>query len=200
MRTKRLPFTFAATDADGWLDGATGAGPWATFVAQPSDGCSHPLTILSSANLSTINFTLIGTDAEGRSISEVLAGPNNTTVTSVLYYKTLVSVTASATVGANTMDVGWTSLAYTPIYPSAVYPHDGPAMQVSIASGSIVYTKQQTNDQIFDYGTVYWHTLGVEHLEADSSDMAIIGASGVRISVESHTAAVVDVTMSQARA
>src|SRR5438105_8434289 len=59
------------------------------------------LGLTSAGNLSAINFTLTGTDDQGRVISEVLAGPNANTVSSVLNYRTITSIAVSAAAGTN---------------------------------------------------------------------------------------------------
>jgi len=55
--------------------------------------------ITSTGALSGINFTITGTDGYGRVISEVLAGPANSTVNSVMNYLTVTSIQPSSAVG-----------------------------------------------------------------------------------------------------
>jgi hypothetical protein len=105
----QIDMDLADEDTDGFLDDATGAGPFVTFLNSGAcpDGLAHQLAFVSTANLSGINLTVVGTDADGRAQTEVRAGPNNNTVESSKYFKTITSITASSTLGANTMDVGW---------------------------------------------------------------------------------------------
>jgi hypothetical protein len=106
----RLDLDPANVDTDGLADGITGAGPWdaADFVTTDvPDGLAHQLNLTSAANLSAINFTLTGTDADDRAQVEVVAGPNATTVETTKYFKTLTDVEASATLGVNTLDIGF---------------------------------------------------------------------------------------------
>ncbi len=56
---------------------------------------ARTITLTSSDNLSAVNFTIHGTDQFGNTISEVLAGPNNTTVTSVNQYNTITAIASS---------------------------------------------------------------------------------------------------------
>lgn len=60
----------------------------------------------SAGNLSGVNFTITGTNADGAAISEVKAGPNTTPTTSVKYYKTVSSIAVSGAVGTN-VTAGW---------------------------------------------------------------------------------------------
>lgn len=110
MSRLRLDMDPANVDTDGLADGITGAGPWAAgdFVRTTTpDGLAHQLNLTSTANLSAINITLTGTDADDNVIAEVIAGPNNNTVETTKYFKTLTGVSAASTLGANTLDIGW---------------------------------------------------------------------------------------------
>jgi hypothetical protein len=203
MRAKKFVYTLTALHADGFCENVTGTiqlTAWTTIAGAPGDGCSHQTTLASTSNLSGVNITVTGTDAENRVLAETIAGPNNTTVSLTNYFKTVTKVTADATLGAATMNVGWTALAYTPTYPCAVYPHDGPAFQVNLGGTTVNYTKQQTNDDLYVNNPAQWHTLGTATIDADSSEMAIIGATGIRVWVHSHTSGVLYMTVSQARA
>lgn len=100
----------ANVDTDGLADDLTGEGPWGESDFEATavpDGLAHQLSITSGDDLDEINFTLVGTDADDNEISETIAGPDNGTVETTKYFKTLTSITASATVGEDTFDVGW---------------------------------------------------------------------------------------------
>jgi len=108
MRPVTYTFTPANTTTTGIATGLTGAGPWTTFtLSGPSDGLAHQLALTSAANLSGINLTVTGTDADGVAISETLAGPNATTVETTAFFATVTQISAASTLGANTLDVGW---------------------------------------------------------------------------------------------
>ena len=66
------------------------------------------VTLTSTGNISGVNFTITGTDANGSSASEVIAGPNNTTVTTTAAFLTVTQVAANAAVSTNT-SVGYTA-------------------------------------------------------------------------------------------
>lgn len=203
MRPKRFAFSLVALDANGYLSTTegTGAGPWTTFLAQPADGCSHPVTITSAANLSALTFTLTGTDAEGRTISEAIVGPNATAVTSVKYYRTVTSLSASSTVGANTFELGWTALARTPIYPVNAYGTVGAAIAVDIG-GTVTYSGNATNGDVFSLASdtlLFTAITGMAGATADASVVAPLGSTGLRVSVASHTSGTLAITYSQGR-
>jgi hypothetical protein len=62
--------------------------------------------LTSAGNISGVNFTISGTDADGKTISETRAGPNANVVATTNYFKTVTSVAVNGAVGTNTK-VGW---------------------------------------------------------------------------------------------
>lgn len=95
----------AAEDADVVANDLTGAGPFAPAWSA-SDSLAHQLIITTTTNESAITATLTGTDADGRAQTEAVTMPNNTTVETTKYWRTLTAIALSATVGADTFDVG----------------------------------------------------------------------------------------------
>lgn len=71
--------------------------PWQS-VAKMSDAYERKVTLTSTGNLSGINFTIVGKTYNGTAVTEVLAGPSNSTVTSVNNYYEVTSITANAAV------------------------------------------------------------------------------------------------------
>jgi hypothetical protein len=71
------------------------------------------ITLNSAANLSGINFLITGYQ-NGVFISETLTGPNNTTVTSVNCFDSVVQIIPSTT-NASTVQVGVASVGYFPM-------------------------------------------------------------------------------------
>lgn len=97
----------AAVDTDAVGDGLTGAGPFAPAWTSPTVGGAHQLNFTTTTNESAITATIVGTDADGRPQTEAHALPNNTTNETTKYWKTVEAITLSATVGADTFDVGY---------------------------------------------------------------------------------------------
>lgn len=135
MRPVYLSFTPTTASTTFWKTGATGAGPFTTFSqSSTGDSLAHKVDLTSTANLSGINMTIAGTDADGQSISEVIAGPNINTVTSTKFFKTITSVTAASTLGANTMDIGLGAGAVSKTIPLEQY------LQGSLVHAQVVIT------------------------------------------------------------
>jgi hypothetical protein len=203
MRPKRFTYTLVALNDDGYIEVAegTGAGPWTTFAGQPGDGCSHPVTIYSAQNISDHTFTITGTDAEGRTISETITGPNATTVTSVKYYATLTSITVNSTLGTDDFICGWTALAHTPIYPVNFPGTVGPTLGVVIG-GTVTYSGMQANGDVFSLpsDTLYFVAItGMAGATVSAYVTAPAGTTGLRIHVASHTSGTLAITFSQGR-
>ena len=198
MRSKKFTYTLAAASATAFATGLTGAGPFTTFAAQ-TDGTAHQTTLTSAAVLNGINMTIVGTDANGNVQREVIAGPNANTINLAKYYKSITSITAASTLGANTMNVGITALVQTPYYVTDFAKLTGPNVVVGVG-GTITYTAQQTNDNIFDLtNTPVWATLGTAGSTTSLSNMGSAGTTAIRVTVASHTSGVLSVIITQAR-
>jgi hypothetical protein len=201
MQSKKTEYTFAATNAIGYAENATGAS-WTLTATTANDGCAHPVTIHndSSTDHTAKYITLAGTDAEGRAISEHLHLPNthgsgSDTVTSVLYYKTVTSpIVPSATIGTDTMDIGWTAVAVTPTYPIS---RSKEGLMSCYVGGTINYTPQKTNDPIYSDTTPDWQTLAAAGT-ASTMTAVPVGITGLRALVNSHTSGTLNIAFSQA--
>lgn len=77
------------------LDGNLVTGGVAFFDVQ------RQVVLGSAGNLSTITFTITGTDEQGREISEAIAGPNAGNVATSLDFFTVTQVAVSAAVGTD---------------------------------------------------------------------------------------------------
>lgn len=202
MRPKRLTYTLQALDADGYLNDATGAGPWTTILAQTTDGMAHKVTLASTANLSAINMTVTGTDANGQAQTEVIAGPNNNTVTTTKYFLTVTSVSAASTIGAETMDVGWAAACATPTYPVNPYANNGPSIGVDIG-GTVTYTAWQCNGNVYEVAaeSMPWMAVAAAVTGATTDQLvnADLPLTGLRVTVASHTSGTLAITYVQGR-
>lgn len=78
-------------------------GPGINITGSPLPS-TQAITFFTSDDFSAINFTIVGNRA-GQIVSEVLAGPNNDTVTSVEEYDFITSITPDSD-GSGAMDVG----------------------------------------------------------------------------------------------
>jgi hypothetical protein len=201
MRPKKTVYTLAAANADGFCELVTGnisVTPWTTIAGAPGDGCAHEtqLVLAGGGSLAAVTLTITGTDAEGRVQSESIAGPSATS-TLAKYYKTITSILSSATLGASTMNVGWTAVCRTPAYPTARVPHGAHSVGVNLGGTTVTYTVQESNDEVFGNNPAQWHTLGTGNVDHDTMSEAADGATAVRLDIASHTTGVLYVTHSQ---
>jgi hypothetical protein len=135
------------------INGTLASGGVATLDTQRTVG------LTSAGNLSAVNFTLTGTDQQGRVISEVLAGPNANTVSSVLNYKTITSIAVSAAVGTNvTADTVTTGSSQE--IPIDLYVNQINITLATELTGAANYTVQYTMDNVFGgAGPFNWNTV-----------------------------------------
>ena len=198
MRPRKFSYTLSALDADGFCVDVTGTiqtTPWTTIAGSPADGLAHQTTLASTADLSGIDITVNGTDAEGREQSETIAGPNNNTVNLIKYFKTVTSVSASGTLGENTMLVGWTGACQTKTY--VLERFDGAGASVGCyVGGTISYVIQNTNDNVFVTPTPVWYDL-IESQTSHFYGTCEPYSTATRVKVASHTSGTLDFTVGQ---
>jgi len=142
MNSYTKEYNLTSADQDWFVDNATGTTITLANNSTP-DGYAYKVAILNngSNNLSSINFTIIGLDADGYPQSEVLAGPTaSTTVYSVNYYKYVSSITLSSTLGVNTVDIGTSGHFASQTFPLTT--NKTASIGVQLKSGSINYTAE----------------------------------------------------------
>lgn len=94
----------------GFASNVTGAGPWTPTATHSGDNLAHQVSVRNDTanNHGAKTLTLTGTDADGRAQTETMAAPGGSaTVESTKYFLTLTQVAISATIGADTFDIGW---------------------------------------------------------------------------------------------
>lgn len=157
MRPTRLSFTPAAALLTGYATNVTG-GAWTLTATSAGDGLAHFTTIQnnSATDHSGKTATIVGTDANGNAQTEVRALPAGTsTVTGVKYFKTITSVTPSATIGVDTMNIGYAANA---VSPTVVMDYNFAPFNVGLGveiTGTINYGLQHTFDAVFDPTVLY---------------------------------------------
>lgn len=196
MRPFEVDIDPANVDPNGLCAAITGAGPWtiadAEFVANDSgDSLAHRLNLTSGAALGAITITLVGTDADGKPLTESLLGPAANTVETTAYFKTLTSVSAGATLGANTMDIGWVDEVMTSTYPIDWRGREA-ATYASNVTGTTNYTVQEAFGDIQNLTApaqdTIWYALAA--LTSKTADLAAEGtrhATAVRLITTSYT-------------
>lgn len=196
MRPFEVDIDPANVDTNGLCAAITGAGPWtiadAEFVATSSgDGLAHRLNLTSAANLSGITLTLVGTDADGFALTEAVTGPNSTTVETTGYFQTLTSVTAGATLGANTLDIGWVDEVATKTYPLNWCGAEAATYAVDVV-GTVLYSVEETFEDIQNIGSPsqnasWYQPTAFSDNTTDVASVGTVNATGVRLVVSSYT-------------
>lgn len=165
----------ANVDTDGLVDGATGVTtPLVQLATSAGDGLAHQLNITSTADLSGITFTVTGTDADGIAQTEAITGPNNTTVESTKYFLTVTSIAISATLGANTADIGWVDEFVTPTLPLN-WRGEYASLRIT-PTGTIDYTVQVTYTPLTSAPDLVW-----SDAPADVVDMTDVTAEIIAV-------------------
>jgi hypothetical protein len=156
MSTVALSFTPAAANLTGLASNATGAS-WPLSATSSADNLAHLITIRNDSGTDHSGKTALitGTDADGQAQTETLALPAGAgTSTSTKYFLTVTSIVPSATIGADTMDLGWSAVAWSRTVPLN-WRQD--QFQVSLAvviTGTISITVQHTFDYLSAIGNI----------------------------------------------
>lgn len=145
-------YTPAALNATGLASAvAYAGGGYALAATTMADSLAHIITIAGIAvtDHSGKTFTITGTNADGQPQSEGIAGPNGAVVvSSTLYFKTVTSITVSATTGADTFNLGWTGVAVGVTYPLNWRQNNFQVSLGLIITGTINVTVQHTLDAL----------------------------------------------------
>jgi hypothetical protein len=174
------------------LDGALVAGGIATMAE------AQIVSIESTGSLAGVTFTVTGTDADGRNISEDVTGPNNSTVVTTQYYKTVTQIAVDGAVGTNT-EVGPLKAngGVTKSIPSNWRSREGSIALV--VSGTATVTVQQTYDDVQTSTAPTWFpNSGITTKTANTEGNHDYPVRGVRLSLASWTSGDVSVTYIQA--
>lgn len=152
MRPKTFTFSPVTASLTGFLSNATGA-TWTLSTTATSDGLGHQVTIRndSATDHSGKTAALVGTDMDGNNIIETMTLPAGTaTTTSTKFFKTLTSITPSATIGADTMDIGWAapsiSQTFVTDWPNVT---QGGISLFCVITGTINYDVEHTLEDVF---------------------------------------------------
>ena len=126
------------------LDGAFVTAGVATLDTQ------RVVELESAADMSGITFEVVGTDEQGREITETIVGPNAGTSATLLDFLTVTSITPSGTIGSDveggTSGVG----ASIPIPIDQYLAPTNIGIGVVLISGTIDYTVQHSFDDPFN--------------------------------------------------
>lgn len=185
MRPIKLDIDPADEDTDGFADGVTAsAGTAFTLAANDaSDELAHKVVITPSGSV-TGNYTLTGTDADGKTQTETLATDTTNAVTSAKYYKTLTEVLSPSGIGSETVDIGWADEVASQTIPLDSYVSTPASVQIDV-TGTLDLTVQETLDDIYDpdvitdQDAVFWSDDG--NFVNESADVIdVLGITGIR--------------------
>lgn len=148
--------------------------------------------IYSGADCSSSAFTIVGTNANGQSQSETIAtGPNAGTVVSTKKFKTITSVTPSATIAQN-VEVGnvqTTLSAESQVIPINSGSDVAPTISVDV-TGTINFTIQETfmDPQVSDTNTLVWNNItALASKTADTTAQCTVHARALKIVINSYS-------------
>jgi hypothetical protein len=191
MRPVNRTYTPTTLNASGFALNVTGA-VWALTANTVGDGVAHQVTIKnnSATDHSAKTAVITGNNADGATQTETINLPAGTaTTTSALYFLTVTSVVPSATIGADTMNLGWNNLIATPMVVCDPYRQSAPRLTVEV-TGTINFTGQECYDDPFVQGVVpAWFTItALSGKTANTSTDADGGITGFRVITASFTA------------
>jgi hypothetical protein len=156
---------------------ATSSIPLATSYPVVFPNLQKNITLSSTDNLSAVNFTITGQDIYLNTISEVLAGPNNTTVTSGKQYNTIFSIAASGAYTNFSIGTGTTALSSN-IVLNTMSSYPSFSLSVTVA-GAITYSIYEALDEVQSYQPVgpYYQYLKPTPINLGNNSLATTSAS-----------------------
>ena len=166
------------------LDGALVSGTVATM------DFARKIAFDSVGNDSGMTFTVVGTDQDGKALTEVVTGGNATLAESAGYFKTVTSITTSAGTAAD-VTIGTVDEASARTVPLNSRSDSGATVNVNV-TGTIDYTVQERFDDIQASNTAVqtnnWQTVAAFSAKtADVTSGLSAGASAARIIINSHS-------------
>lgn len=195
MRPFVVNFTPAALNTTGFASAVTGA-TWTLTANSAGDNLAHQVTVrnLSATDHSAKTAVLVGTDGDGNALTETinLPGPSPAIVTSVNFFKTLTSITPSATIGVDTMNIGWNALAKSQSIPVERLSDTQCTLFVHI-TGTINYTIEEMYENPFSTASPQvncsWNAItALTSKAADTLGQMTEAATAFRFSMNSVTA------------
>lgn len=169
---------------------STGAAT-APTTTDTTDGLGHYVTLTSpsQATLAGITFTIAGFDPDGHAITDTITGPASaSTTTGTKFFKTITTITPSATMGALVLSIG---IAVTAIVPTIPLTNSVAAAGMTVAvTGTVNYTMYETFANVFvhDANSVSTPISALTSKTTNLSANASVSATGVILLINSVTA------------
>jgi hypothetical protein len=189
MRPNTIDIDVADANLTGFASNVTGASFTITTNAT-TDGLAHQVSIRndSATDHSGKTVTLVGTDANDNALTEVVTAPGSSaTVESSGYFKTLTSATPSATINADTFDIGWVDEVASHTYP--IDWRSDAACNISVdVAGTIDFTVQETFVDVLGGTAPIWVNISALAAKTqDTTSSATVGATAIRVIVNSYS-------------
>jgi len=161
------------------------------------DGLARTLSILNNSATDHTGKTLavVGTDADGKAQTETITGPNSSTTTvGSKHFLTVTSITPSATIGADTFDLGVTDVCVSKTIPLDSWSDLGATVAIDV-TGTIAFDVEVTYDSVNDPSFTWtdqsspaW--LNATNLTNKTADIIAVldqGAQACRVIINSYT-------------
>lgn len=110
MLLKKVSMALVTIDPDGIVEDDTGdltATGLTLILTKPPAGHAQQFAFVSSGDISGVEFAVVGKDADGRAQSETVTGVTTSPVETTKFYSEITSITPDATIGVETLDVGF---------------------------------------------------------------------------------------------
>ncbi len=167
------------------------------------------VSVFSTGNISTVVFTITGTDRNGNAQTATVTGVNNNAVATVVDFAKVTRIATSATVGTN-VTVGTNGVASTQWWLGDYKMGGSPLIySISLSTGAVLtYTAEFTTDNLNDQTVPFATALANAQnpVVFPSSDPNVVAAStnqtsnfiyapsGVRVTLNSYTSGTLTVT------
>ncbi len=191
MKYNQITFTPADANLTGFASNVTGAA-FVLTATTSGDSLAHQISIRNDSVTDHSGKTLaaVGTDQDGRAQTETITAPGTSaTVESTKYWLTLTSLTPSATIGADTFDIGWVDEFATKTLPLN-WRGGNAALDINV-SGTINYDLEQTFDDIQVKTTAFdWTVDNTTTQSSQTADQPVLYRAhpkGIRLKINSYS-------------
>lgn len=187
----QITYTPANANLTGFASNVTGAS-FTLTANTSSDSLAHQVSIRNDSvtDHSGKTVALVGTNECGQAQTESVQAPGSSaTVESTKYWLTLTSATPSATIGADTFDIGWVDEFVTTTFPMN---HKGGNAALNIyVTGTLNYDLEQTFDDIqFKTTAFIWSVDNSTTQSGQTAGQTILYRAhprGIRLKINSYT-------------
>lgn len=195
MRQKEIYIDPDAVDADGiakaqavasagdlsldgdLISGGIFTGDYARQISLTSDDTDNART-----------FTVTGTDADGKTQTEAITGPDTATVESAKYFKTITSIAVDDAC-AGSISVGTVDEFVTNTIPIETHNSDPATVSIERLSGTIDLSVEESFSRIQYTDTISWNAgpTALTTITADAHGEMSNHASAIRVKINSYS-------------